>query len=84
MPTTTPELRANRSADRRLQEAHDRLAKARHADRQSRGHDDKWQWGALTAWLLSESKHLDDESRRRMFDHLWECARQMNDGSRRG
>lgn len=83
MPTQTAELRANKSADRRRDEAHARLAKARRSDVQHRVPYDKHQWNALIQWLLSESKRLDDDDRRLMFQHLWECAEQMNEGSRK-
>lgn len=82
MPTSTPQLRANRSADRRLNDWVDKLAKAQVRDGQAHHADDKLQWGALAGWLLSESKHLTNEDRRQMFDHLLACARQMNQASR--
>lgn len=82
MPTSTAEMRANRSADRRITEWADKLAKARVADQRGDQPADKHQWGTLMGWLLSESKHLSDEDRRRMFDHLVGVARQMNQACR--
>jgi hypothetical protein len=82
MPTSTPEMRANRSADRRLDEWAKKLAKAKLADAQTRRSDDKFQWGALMGWLLSESKNLSAEDRAEMFAHLLDCARRMNQATR--
>lgn len=84
MPTPSYELLANKAADRRLLEYHGRFEEARKRDAANRvDRTDKNQWGVLIAWLLSESKNLDEESRHRMFDHLAGCAREMNTASRR-
>lgn len=82
MPTSTPLERANRSASRRLNDWVDKLTAAKLADHRANSRHDKQQWGTLMGWLLSESKHLSDTDRRRMFDHLVGVARQMNEASR--
>lgn len=82
MPITTPEERANRSANRRLNEWVAKLANARVADKRSDRHDDKHQWGTLVGWLLSESKHLSAEDRQKMFAHLLADVKTMNQASR--
>lgn len=83
MPTRTEDMRANQAADRRRNEAYGRLNAAQRRDAEISDPKDKRQWNALIQWLLSESKHLDEGDRRRMFAHLWECAEQMNQGARR-
>ncbi len=83
MPTSTAQLKANKSADRRHREAADKLAQARVDDTTIGDPTDKRQWGVLLGWILSESKHLSPADRRQMFEHLMGCARQMNQGSRK-
>lgn len=82
MPTPTAEMKANRSADRRLDEYARRLAKARADDRRLGHHDQKLEWAVVLGWLLAESKNLGDDDRARMLDYLLACAKQMNDATR--
>jgi len=83
MPTPTHQFRTNRSADARLREYDKRIQDAWDRDCRLKDPFDKNQWGALIAWLLAESKNVDPDSRRKMFDHLLDCARDMNTASRR-
>lgn len=83
MPTPTHQLRANRSADARLVEYDKRLRAAQDRDRRNEEPHDKQQWNVVLGWILAESKNVDPGSRRQMFDHLMQCARDMNTASRR-